>query len=216
MGYDFEIHYNPGMTNKVADALSRRAHHEEELDTICSTHVIDWAHLEDSVNQDPMLNSVKQQLLLQRPTLQGLTLHNGRLYYKGRFVLPNNSAYIPTLLYLYHDSPTDGHFGEHKTYQRLAQDWFWEGMKKRIAEYVKACETCQRHKHSTLSPAGLLQPLPIPNLVWEHVSMDFVEGLPKAKGKNTVLVVFNRLTKYVHFIAPPSSIYRRQCSKDLH
>lgn len=174
MGYDFEIHYNPGMTNKAADALSRRAHHEAELSSMCSTHMIDWTQLDESVDQDTMLQSIKQQLRANEPTLRGFTLHNGRLYYRGRFVLPKNSTYMPTLLYLYHDSPTGGHSGEHKTYQRIARDWFWEGMTKRIAEYVKACEICQHQKHSTLSPGALLQPLPIPHQVWEHVSTDFV------------------------------------------
>lgn len=48
---------------------------------------------------------------------------------------------------------------------------------------------------------GLLEPLPIPNKPWTNISMDFVDSLPKSHGHKVILVVVNRLTKYVHFVA---------------
>lgn len=49
-------------------------------------------------------------------------------------------------------------------------------------------------------PTGLLQPLPILEGPWQDVTMDFVEGLPKSEGYNSILVIVDCFTKYVYFI----------------
>ena len=60
---------------------------------------------------------------------------------------------------------------------------------------------CQRNKYQTLSLAGLLQPLPVPIAIWTDLTIGFIEGLPKARGVDTILVVVDRLTKYAYFLA---------------
>lgn len=72
---------------------------------------------------------------------------------------------------------------------------------KDVTGFVLACEVCQRCKHEQVAYLGLLQPLAIPDQAWEQISMDSVEGLPKSEGRNVILVVVDRLTKFAHFIS---------------
>ena len=74
-------------------------------------------------------------------------------------------------------------------------------MKKDIAEYVAVCDVCQRVKAEHQKPAGLLQPLPIPEWKWDKLGMDFITGLPRTRsGYDSIWVVVDRLTKVAHFI----------------
>ena len=99
-----------------------------------------------------------------------------------------------------HDSPMGGHFGRSKTYALLKRLGHWKGMAKDVREYVKSCPVCAQTKPSRSAPAGLLQPLPIPDRPWGAISMDFISGLPRVKGLDAILVVVDRLTKMAHFI----------------
>ena len=36
--------------------------------------------------------------------------------------------------------------------------------------------------------------------MWKDITVDFIEGLLRSKGYNAILVVVDRLTKYVHFV----------------
>lgn len=63
------------------------------------------------------------------------------------------------------------------------------GIRHQVALYVRACQVSQQSKALYQKLVGLLQNLPIPTQVWEHVTMDFIEGLSKSGGVDTILVV---------------------------
>jgi hypothetical protein len=74
-------------------------------------------------------------------------------------------------------------------------------MKREIAHFVEQCLICQQVKIQHQRPAGLLQPLSIPEWKWEHISMDFVSGLPRVPGgQDAIWVIVDRLTKSSHYI----------------
>jgi IS30 family transposase len=75
-------------------------------------------------------------------------------------------------------------------------------MKRDIAEYISLCDTCQRVKAEYQRPAGLLQPLKIPEWKWEEIGIDFIVGLPRTQaGYDSIWVIVDRLTKVAHFIS---------------
>lgn len=213
LGYLFVVEYKQGSENKVADALSRRSDSVSE----------DPATLNPSVNSPSLflisfpcpswieelkashqLSTEMQHLLQQLQSGSAcprfFSLHNGLILYKGRVYLGPQCSLKPKVLHLVHDSPLGGHSGFLKSFHRLKQDFFWVGMKSDLKQHIRECGVCQQTKHETCKPAGLLHPLPIPTRPWSAVSMDFVNGLPTSQRLDTVMVVVDKLTKYVHFI----------------
>jgi hypothetical protein len=200
LGYDFEIVYKQGKLNKGADALSR-IHEVGEMAVMHSQ--VQWLQIEQ-VKAENLKDEKLQQIMLdlqQNPnSWVGYEYKHGVLMYENRLVLSNKSLLIPSILEEFHSTPQGGHSGFYKTYRRIAANVYWIGMKGAVQEFVRRCDVCQRQKYMATSPGGLLQPLPIPNQIWEDISMDFVTGLPKSKGYEAIFVVVDRLLKYVHFI----------------
>ena len=200
LGYHFEVVYKPGVENKAADSLSRMFEKGENKMLLSSPIWEQGEKIQQEVLNDPTLRGIIQDLSRDPHSRPGFSIHQDTLFYKERRVIPASSDLIPTLLKEFHSSPTGGHSGFLRTYRRLTANLYWIGIKKRIQEFVRECDTCQRKKYSASSPYGLLQPLPIPKQVWEEISMDFISGLPKSKGFDTIFVVVDRLSKYAHFI----------------
>jgi len=74
-----------------------------------------------------------------------------------------------------------------------------------VKQFVQQCAT-QQCKYDHAAYLGFLQPLPILDHVWQHISMNFIEGLPLSNGKQAIFVVVDRLSKAAHFI-PLSNPY---------
>ncbi|KAL4586656.1 hypothetical protein LXL04_011298 [Taraxacum kok-saghyz] len=200
MGYQFTILYKPGRENSAADALSRVSEPPELNSLISYPKWHEGDSLLKGFDTDPYLQKLVSDLSTNPHSHPGYSMVNGKLYHKGKLVIPASSKWVQQLIAEFHDNPSGGHSGFYRTYHRLAAHIYWIGMTKSIKAYVQACDACQRYKNSTLAPAGLLQPLPIPSAIWDDISLDFITGLPKSKRYEIVLVVVDRLSKYCHFI----------------
>jgi len=49
--------------------------------------------------------------------------------------------------------------------------------------------------------AGKLKLSKVPEKLWTHLMVDFITKLPLVAGKDTILVVCDRLSKMTHFVA---------------
>ena len=66
----------------------------------------------------------------------------------------------------------------------VGDSYYWPHLKDDIEAYVRARLVCQRDKIEQETPAGLLEPLPIPERPWESISIDYIVGLPTSERCN--------------------------------
>lgn len=200
LGYDYKIEYRAGSLNTVPDFLSRR-HELCSIQTI-SAPIFDCIHkIDQACTRDTEAQSIITALRQGLPTKKGFSLLNDRLCYKGKIFVPQSSDWRPKLVFEFHSSLQAGHSGYLRTLVRLSRNFSWPGMRKDVKLFVASCDQCQRQSYETIRPPELLQPLPVPEDVWFDISMDFIDGLPNSQGKNAILVMVDRLSKYGHFIA---------------
>lgn len=182
--------YKRGRENKVADTLSRK---EEVLidPTLAAISYPTATWLEDLKlsYQDDATRELLSKLNQGALDLVKYNYRNDILFYKGRLYVGSTTALREQLVKHAHDSPIGGHSSYDRHYT-----------KQHIRQYIRECHTCQQAKHENLAPEGLLQPLPIPDRVWSHIIMDFIEGLLISHGYSILYMVVDQLSKYAHFI----------------
>ncbi|KAL9422110.1 hypothetical protein AB3S75_034387 [Citrus x aurantiifolia] len=157
--------------------------------------------LQDEWKNDENIQKLIQEIQQDQNLHSKFTWVDNQLRYKGRLWLGDRSELKKTILQEAHGGVEGGHSGVKKTLERVRRAFYWKKMRREVCKFVAECDTCQRNKAETMASPGLLQPLPIPELIWSDISMDFIEGLPKSHGKKVIMVVVDRLSKYAHFLA---------------
>lgn len=199
LGLQYKILYKKGLENKAADALSRRVDHTECHALFAS--VPKWLEIiVAGYNKDPDTKQLLTELSLTGFNDKGFTLTDGIIKYKNRIWLGNHSEAQQAILLAMHSSGLGGHSGITATYQKIKALFAWPNLKQIVKDYVISCEVCAQAKPEHCRLLGLLQPLPVPNHAWHTISLDFIEGLPKSKSFDTILVIVDKLTKYAHFL----------------
>ncbi|KAA0039075.1 putative retroelement pol polyprotein [Cucumis melo var. makuwa] len=146
LGYNFVIEYKKGLENKATDALSRLPL-AFELSLLSVMDGLNFSFFIDQVTENESLNIIRLSLINGQPALEGYSLQGEILCYHVCLVLPKDSPTIPLLLAKFHNNPIGGHHGALKTYQRLAREVYWRGMKAHIYTYVVECSVCQQVKY---------------------------------------------------------------------
>jgi hypothetical protein len=77
------------------------------------------------------------------------------IWFKDRLCVPNIKSIRELILKEIHETAYSVHPESEKMYHDLKRRFWWYDMKRDITEHVAICDSCQK-------PAGLLQPLHIP------------------------------------------------------
>ena len=120
-----------------------------------------------------------------------------RLRWRGGIWIPAFEPLRTRLIQSIHDSPLSGHPGRESMRELLAREYTWPGMTQDVCRFVRNCNTCSKSKIWREQKHGLLKPLPIPERIWNELSVDFITGLTPSKDCTSIMVVTDQLSKSI-------------------
>ena len=210
--YDIDIHYLPGKSNVIADALSRvsplppkavdikaiNCIAENELSVNIPASKTKVEEFQDSTCRDITLQELAKIVHKGWPKEQKdcpeilhpywtfrecISLENGLLFKDDRLIIPE--AERDQILELLHY----GHYGITRTQDRAKESVFWPGITRDIESKVKDCTICQENAPSQTKE--IMQPHEVPRGPWIKLGMDLFEH-----NKRQYLLIVDYFSKF--------------------
>jgi RNase H-like domain found in reverse transcriptase/Reverse transcriptase (RNA-dependent DNA polymerase)/Integrase zinc binding domain/Chromo (CHRromatin Organisation MOdifier) domain/Integrase core domain/Retroviral aspartyl protease len=211
--YDFKLYHKPGTSMGLPDALSRRADHDKgnddnrEITMLKPEHFVNSVIIESTLldeirrkqQVDPHIGRILKIKESEKDKVKEWLFHDDLWMYDNRIYAPEGLRY--RIVQERHDTPGAGHPGKNRTFEIIAREFWWPGMRHYIDKYVKGCDKCQRTKTFPAKPFGKLTPNEIPTRPWQIVSVDLIVGLPESQGYDSIMVVVDRFSKMIR-LAP--------------
>ena len=108
----------------------------------------------ESQEQDAEIASIRDRVH-SGTGVEGWSIHtNDSLRYRGRVVVPQLTYLREEILREFHCSRFAMHPSGTKMYHDLRRQYYWNGMKRHVGDFVQQCLTCQRVKAETRSQQG--------------------------------------------------------------
>ena len=124
----------------------------------------------------------------------------GKRVFVPRTLVTSNTA-------MYHESEFYGHSGVLRTMALIKRDYVCSHLPHYVERYILSCDVFQAVKSRRVDTARVPRPLPVPDVKWHSVSVDWVSGLPPTtRGHDAIMTVVDRFSKRGVFIP---------CRKDM-
>lgn len=130
------------VTNVVADALSR-VDITAGYFSLSMSHFIFLDELRQCLTDCQDFIDLLSNVLQLSTAHSDYKIHQDLIYFKGKIWLPSNCSFKQRLLQEFHNTPIAGHQGRLKTFMRLQDNFFWQGMRKDVNEFIAQCGVCQ-------------------------------------------------------------------------
>ena len=127
--------------------------------------------------------------------------------------VPKDKELRAEIIQLHYDVLMAGHRGKWKTVKLVTKNYWWPEMTRKVGRYVEGYDLCQWMKNRTEELAGKLKLREVPEKPWIHLMVDFITKLPVVAGKDTILVVYDRLSKMTHFVAATEEMLAEELAR---
>ena len=157
-----------------------------------------------TVDEGDIIKEIRRNNIREKEVVQvlekgdELTQEEDRVVYmEGRIYVLNNKKIREEILKENHDSVDVEHSGQQRMMELLKRNYQWPGFKEDVKKYIQGCFKCQQNKVQHQKKSGELHLLEILQRLWQEISIDIIEPLPRSNGMDAIVVIIDQFTKII-------------------